>query len=292
MEEPSLHSSRIALAGGLAAALVVGGAGFLLGRGTTERTPPVVAPTPVAKPSPEPEPEPSRGILGRADLIALAATAADTAAGGRDPATERGVIEGRRFELRLPFGCNGPASEDSGATMRWRYDAADEALRVHVAPVAWTAEDWWSHDAPSDIDAIEGFWITRPWTSSEACPSGGDRPAAVGAEPVTLPGQTLAIGRIFSAEGARGGRRDGEAYSAVVRIPEDELDASDGFRLRVRGRIARTPDGPVRCRQPAGAEQRPICLIGVVMDEVAIENPANGETLATWSVAQRGPAEN
>lgn len=294
MEEPSPRSSRIALAGAVAAALVVGGAGFLLGRGTTERTQIVVAP-PVAAPTPKPAPDPSplRGVLGRSDLVALAAAAADAAAAGRAPGPEIAAADGRRFEVRLPFGCSGPAGEGSNAAMRWRYEADDQALRIQVSPMIWTAQDWWEGDAPAGIDAIEGFWITRPWTSSEDCPVAADRAMAAGVEPVTLPGQTLALGQTFSAEGARGGRRDGEAYQAVIRVPEEDLRTADGFRLRISGRIARIPNGgPVRCRQPAGSEQRPICLVGMVVDEIAIENPATEETLATWSVARREAGEN
>ena len=292
MEEPSPRSSRLALAGALLAAIVVGGAGFLLGRATTDRTEVAVTP-PHAAPTPKPVPEPvSKGILGRADLIALAAAAADAAAAGGDAGPEIAEADGRRFELRLPFGCNGPAGEDSGAAMRWRYDATAQALRLHVDPVTWTAQDWWPADAANGVEAIEGFWIPRPWTSSEACPGGGDRPAAAGTEPVMLPGQTLAVGQVFHAGGARGGRRDGEPYEAVVRVPEGRLDASQGFRVRISGRIGRPPRaGPVRCRQPAGPEQRPICLVSVVIDEVAVENPASGETLATWSPAGRNTPE-
>jgi hypothetical protein len=44
-------------------------------------------------------------------------------------------------------------------------------------------------------------------------------------------------------------------------------------------------------RQPAGPEQRPICLTGVVIDEGAIENSANEAALATWSVARREAPE-
>jgi hypothetical protein len=293
MEEPSLHGSRIALAGALGAALVVGGAGFLLGRATTERTPAVIA-QPVAAPAPKPAPEPAvpKGVLGRADLIALAAKAADAAADGREPVPQVAAADGRRFELRLPFGCSGPSGEDSSAALRWRHDPEDQALRIHAAPVTWTAQDWWGPDAAAGVEAVEGFWIARPWTSSEACPAGDDRSAAAGAEPVTLPGQTLAVGQIFFTEGARGGRRDGRPYETVVRIPEDELDVSAGFRLRISGRIARTRNaGPVLCRQPGGPEQRPICLVSVVIDEVAIENPATGKTLATWTVAGRETPE-
>jgi hypothetical protein len=291
MKEPSPHSSRIALAGGLAAIIVVGGGGFLLGRGTTERAP-AAAPAPVVAPAPVPAPAPERGVLGRADLIALAATAGDAAARGGDAMAQINAAAGRRFEVRLPFGCSGPAGEDSSAAMRWTYDADDRTLRVQASPVAWTADQWWRADAPAGVDTIEGYWIMRPWTASEACPKGDDRPAAIGLEAVTLPGQTLALGQVFAAERSRDAMRDGKPYQAVVRVAEDRLDTSQGFHLRVSGRITRIPGGgPVRCQQPAGPEQRPICLIGMVLDEVAIENPATDETLATWSVAQRSATE-
>ena len=293
MEEPSPRSSRLALAGALAAAMVVGGAGFLLGRGTTERTQAVVAP-PAAAPAPAPKPEPERkGVLGRSDLIALAASVADATAAGRDPGNQVAEADGRRFEVRLPFGCDGPAMEGSNAAMRWRYDARDQALRIHVDPVTWSPDAWWPGDAANGVEAVEGFWITRPWTSSEACPSGDDRLATPGAEPVTLPGQTLALGQILLAKGARGGGRNGQPYEIVVRVPEQELGVSKGFRLRITGRIVAVGAiGPVQCRQPASPEQRPVCLVSIAMDEVAVENPANEKTLATWSLGGRKPTED
>lgn len=172
--------------------------------------------------------------------------------------------------------------------MRWHYDPKARALRIHVTPAAWTVQDWWPADAVKDVEAIEGFWIARPWTSSEACPSERGRPTPAGPEPMTLPGQTLAVGQIFQVGGGRGGRRDGKPYEAVVRMEEGDLETAEGFRLRISGRIARTPGGgPVRCRQPAGPEQRPLCLVSVVMDEITIENPATGEALATWSLGAR-----
>lgn len=292
MEEPSLRSSRIALAGGIAAVLLVGGGGFLLGRATTERAPPAIEQAPVAtvapEPAPAPDPDASPGVLGRSDLLALAARAADGAAAGRAPDAGLGDLNGRRFELRLPFGCDGPAGETSQAAMRWRYDADAQALRINVSPTLWPAAAWWTGSPPPALDAVEGFWIARPWTSSEDCPVERESAGAVGAEPVTLPGQTLAIGQILPADEAREGARDRTAYDAVVRVPEDRLDASKGFRLRISGRVApMAGGGPVRCQQPLGPEQRPVCLIGVVLDEIAIENPAGGETLATWDVSRR-----
>lgn len=280
------------LAGVLASAILVGGAGFLLGRETAEPKQVVTAP-PAAKPSPTPTPASAPAlpsVLGRADIIALANAAADAGVGGA-PAGKVATLDGRRFELRLPFGCHGAAREGSNAAMRWRYDAQSQALRIHVRPVSWTAADWWADGEAAGMEAVEGFWIRRPWTSSEACPAAGARPAALGIDPVMLPGQTLAVGQVFYAEGARGGKRNGEPYETVIRVPEDQLDTSSGFRLRISGRIARAADArTVRCRQPAGAEQRPICLVSVVIDEVGIENPASGKTLAVWSLGAQGEA--
>lgn len=287
MDEPSPRSSRLALAGVLAATIVLGGAGFLLGRATAEperiaASPPAAAPAP----TPTPTAEPVRGLLGRAELIALAAAAADAAAAGRGPGPELVEADGRRFELRLPFGCDGPAAEGSNAAMRWHYDAGEEALRLHVDPVVWTGKDWGRAEA-AGAEALEGFWIARPWTASEACPVKGDQAAAAGAEPVTLPGQTLAVTQIFSGA-ARSGDRNIGPYQATIRMAEADLNAAEGFRLRISGRVAAARGaGPVQCLQPAGPEQRPICRINVVMDEVAIENPVSGTVLATWSLAGR-----
>lgn len=300
MEEPSLRSSRRALAGGVAAVLLVGGGGFLIGRGTTAREPGVMAQAPAAPSAPAParaiEPQPL-GVLGRSDLIGLAALASDAVAAGRAPGPEVGEAAGRRFELRLPFGCAGAASETSEAQMRWRYDEADEALRINVAPTVWAAAEWLPTPSLRGAGAVEGFWIARPWTSSEACPVAGEVSGATGAQPVTLPGQTLAVGQILptAATGTAGGEveRERTVYDAVVRVPRGKLDASKGFRVRISGRIARREEAdPVRCRQPLGPEQQPICLVEVVTDEVAIENAASGETLATWNVGTRDAAEN
>jgi len=285
MDEPSLRSSRLALAGGLAAALLVGTGGFLLGRATTERTPVPAGPPPAVAPAPKIETDTPRGVLGRADLIRLAASVADASAGGGEP--QIGDVDGRRFVLRLPFGCGGPAGADSNAAMRWRYDADANALRLHVAPIVWAASDWRAEAASSGGGTIEGFWISRPWTSSEDCPAGESRPIVAGAEPVTLPGQTLALGQISPAREA-GEEQSPRTYEAVVRVAQAQLDTTQGFRLRISGRIANLRgSGPVQCRQPAGPEQRPICLIGAVLDEVAIENPVSATTLAVWDVSPR-----
>lgn len=294
MGEPSPRTSRLAIAGTLLAAIALGGSGFLLGRETAPAPPPpstpsALAPGPVTPVSSE---APGSRILSRKDLIAFGNAAADAAASGPAPTLRLAEASGQRFELFLPFGCDGPAPEDSDAALRWRYDAAASALRVHVAPTSWPPEAWWQTPPPG-VEAIEGFWIARPWSSRETCASGGSNSAPPGIEPITLPGQTLGVAQVVTAETSRQARRDGRPYEAVVQAAPETLRLEAGLRVRLRGRIASFPAGEVvRCAQPGGREQRPVCLIAVSLDEVAVENPATQETLAAWTPTVAGPAEH
>lgn len=287
MREPSPRTSRFAIAGGLVALIVVGGGGFLLGRATTPTAQPIVKPLPVPTPSRQVETVPEQ-ILRRADLIDLGAAGADALASGTDLPKKIAALAGKRFELNLPFGCDGPAAEGSSAPMRWRYDEESRALRVHAAPMAWQITDWW-RNPPRPVETMEGFWIERPWSLAESCPRSPPIAAAPSAEPVTLPGQTLGLVQLTTAATPRQMRRDGKPYQAVVKLAADEIP-SDGLALRLTGRLDRFPDGlPVRCRQAGGREQRPICLIAVSLDEVAIRNPDDGETLAAWQPTADAP---
>ncbi|MGN5373404.1 hypothetical protein [Sphingomonas hankookensis] len=285
MKEPTPRNSRLALAGGLAAILVVGGGGFVLGRRSGDAPAPPSPPVAAAEPARQ---EPARPVLvapfDRAGLLAIASVAADAVTLAGDRAVDVEHVVGRRFSIALPFGCTGPLRDDDAAGTGWRYDAAGKALRVQVAPNRWPPADWWSQAAPAGVQAIDGFWIARPWSSSEACPALPSPTAAIDADPVTLPGQTLAIGQVVGSDATRQDGRDTLPYVAVVRTEPDAVRTDQGFRLRLSGRLAALPGGQVtHCHQPGGAEQRPLCLIGVTFEEVAIENPATGTTLARWS---------
>lgn len=284
MREPSPRSSRLALGGGLAAAIAVGTAGFLLGRESVPPSAPVAtvaARTPTPAPSPQPT-EAAARVLGRADLLALANIAADAFASGKSVPGDVDSAAGRQFDLVLPFGCSGP--NDLAATaMGWQYDAGTATLRVSATPVTWSGADWQVRQGDAVAPAT-GFWINRPWSGDERCPVRIGEAAPTGTVPVTLPGQTLAIAT-FGANGVLGHER--RAFETVQRVPE--FDGSLGFRLRITGRLDRAVSGgPVRCVQPAGVEQRPICLIAAAMDEVRIENPATGVTVATWTIGRTG----
>ncbi len=283
MKEPSPRASRLALTAGIVAVMVVGGGGFLLGQRLSQEGPTSVTPVEVV-PTPSPSPAVSAPrVLGRADLLALAAEAADAIARGEAmPGSIRDAV-GKPFAISLAFGCDGPAAPDSKTAMRWRYDDAAGALRLNVSPVTWSPGEWSAGDAASKIETIEGFWIARPWTRSEACPAPRASTGPTGAEPVTLAGQTVAIGQMFGVGGTRQGRRDGKAYSSVLRMERAALDRSQGLALRLTGRIGSGANGtPATCRQPGGPEQHPVCLIFVVLDELTIADPVTDKALATW----------
>lgn len=290
MVEPTPRTSRLAIAAGLTAMVAIGGGGFLLGRSTVPPPPPpVLPPRPAPTPSAE-APPPVEEVLRRSDLIALGAAAADAAASGTELTATATAAVGKRFELIVPFGCDGSAPADSQLPMRWRYDADAQALRIHVAAARWPVAQWWQ-EPPAGLEAMEGFWIGRPWSSSETCPAASAVSAAPDATPVTLPGQTLGIVQLIRADTPRQMRRDDKPYEAVVRMTENVVAPGRGLHLRLTGRVDRFPDGrPVRCREAGGREQRPICLIAVSLEEVAFQNPGDGALLATWQPTADTPA--
>ena len=273
MVEPSRSSSRRALAATVAAALGLAGAGFVAGRATR-------APTPVTTPTPEPSAVPTPIVaetpapaqaLGRADLIAAARAAADASASGLPLPADLTALTGRRFDLRLPFGCNGAAAPADA--LGWTFDKEAQTLRVRATPASFAPADW-----AAAAELVEGFWIEQPWRSVESCQA--SEAAAAPSE------RTLALAEVHGGDDSRVGRRDGEPFETVAKTAPDALDASQGLRLRLTGRLVAAPgsEAPVLCRAtPAGS--RPVCLLTVAFDEVAVENPATAATLATWSAS-------
>ncbi len=297
MDEPEVRSSRIAIALAALVAVAVGGGGFLIGR-TFAPHPPAAVDSAPREPVTRPTVLPAESLtLSRGDLVSLAAKGADALSSGAPlPPDVRGSA-GRRFELLIPFGCGGPSAGTSESAF-WTYDKAQGRLRISVTPTGWQAGDWNLGEAPG-LEAIEGFWVDRPWSSSTDCPAAPEQtePAPEATEntpppdkqPAAEPERTLAVAQIFLADGTRGIRRANRPYSIVTRVAPEQFDGTRGFRLRLTGRIDRTPNGePVQCVQPGGAQQRPACLIATVLDEVRIEDPASGEALATWRANHSG----
>lgn len=277
MHEPSVRGSRLAIAAGLAAVLIVGGTGFLVGRETAPK-PRIVSPAPARQTEPTPAPTEApvdRPAWGRSQLLGLIGEAADASASGEPLPEKIAQAAGRRFDLVLPFGCAGPSAEGSRNAMGWRLDEAKGVVRVYAKPESWTPDEW---RLPSSAEStLKGFWIPRPWSSSAECPAQVGQTGATGSEPVTLPGQTLAIAQTMPSDA------QWRTFEKVERVEPDEIVAAAGFRLRLSGKIDSFPDGgPIRCIQPAGPEQRPLCVLAARFEEVRIENAATGEVLGVW----------
>lgn len=287
MREPSARTSRLAIAAGLAAFIAIGAGGFLLGRATAPKAPPP-APAPVAViPPPIPVLPQSPRLWGRAEIADLARRAADALSSGKPLPNDIAGAVGQRFELSLPFGCSGEADKDSAAPMRWRYDEAAGVLRVHAMPVAWKAADFELPPGGDGYDA-EGFWMERPWSTSDECPAAPRTASPDQQAPAPAPDQTLALAQ-FGQNDGNDLWRQGRPFEKVLRLAPEDFAPSRGLRLRLIGRIEQVPgNGPIHCVQPAGVEQRPACVLAISLREVRMEMPGADAPLAIWE--NRGAA--
>lgn len=273
---------RVILAIAAALLIVVLGMLALRQEEPAPRLPTPTAPVPEAAP-PKPVPPAPLPPLDRWQMLTAAAIAADAVAGGQALPDDDKALVGRSFTLRLPFGCAGPtppAKSDGEAAepwASWRYDARSSALRLRAQPERWGDADWIAALAPDmAIDAVEGFWIERPWTRSERCPA-----AAAGPEPAAA-ARTVAIAQFFAPDAPRTLRRGSRPYSVTVRTNEPVADAPRQYDLVISGRVSGFADGqPVHCRDNGGSVP-PTCVIAVEYARIAFEDPKSGETLADW----------
>ena len=224
--------------------------------------------------------------LTRGDLVSAADQAASAYAEGKSPSAADPLV-GRDFAVRVPFGCNGPAPADASGSENdglaaWTWEAKGQAIQLRMAPSDWTASAMLSEAGASDKwEAVEGFWIPRPWLASETCPAVHADPLQTGAPPASP--QTVGLAAVFEVGGSRIGRRNGRAYEYSVRQTGDvPLTApKTGFRILLKGRVASFPSGrAIECRA-SGPDQRPVCIVAVQLDQVAYED-ATGNTLSEW----------
>ena len=225
---------------------------------TTNETAPTPRPKPVELPVPE-------AVLDREALLIAAIRAASAAAAGTDDRKIQDELRDRRFVFRWRFGCPG---SDEDAPMRAEYRERDETLRVTVeptlAPDSPLLEPW----VPSNFEEASGFMVDDPWLLTSACaaPSAGSG--------------SVAIVELFHAEGSRASRPP-EAYRITRRIEGGKVPEG-GLEFVRSGRMEALPDGKVISCQAGEQGGRPQCLISVKVDRAAVENPADGETLAEW----------
>lgn len=230
--------------------------------------------------------------LSRADLITGLAQAASVYSAG-STVTGSDPLVGRTFSLKLPFGCGGPTTtgQVNDGVAQWQWGDNQTSIRLAMVPGDWIAsplvagavvvEDG---ESPENAwEAVEGFWIERPWLATEACPA-ASLSASITAPPTA---QSVGLVAVFPEGGSRLGRRNGRAYQHILRADGDTplTPPEGGFALRLEGRVVGFPGGRAGRCVAFSPDQRPTCVAAVQLDRVAFEAAATGETLAEWRVS-------
>ncbi|MBU1378841.1 MAG: hypothetical protein KKE02_20630 [Alphaproteobacteria bacterium] len=291
---PGPRLFRLSLAG-LVCAPVVAGC-----KPTQQPPPPAPAP-PIVQPTTLPPQAPS--ALDRARLLQAVDLAASSYTSGQTRAGED--VAGRRFVLRQAFGCQGPALTATPGLAQWTWGRDRRSIEISLAPADWSRDPLFS-TADSPWEAVEGFWIARPWMRDAGCPAPPtgttkdaeaattDRAAepdaatppidpTTPAHPAAPAPQVAGLASVFEAGGSRVGRRDGKAFALTQRAETGVVLVAParGFRLVIEGRLGAFPSGQaIRCRAPS-ADTRPVCVAAAEVDRVAFED-ADGRVLREW----------
>ncbi|MEN5175464.1 hypothetical protein [Brevundimonas diminuta] len=272
-------------------------------------------PEPAAPANPAPPPTVVLdSTLNRAALLAALTEAGTALADGQ---TRDAALTGRTVSVRLPFGCSGEtnvAGEASGLPRLARNE--DGSLTLTVTPEDLSASALVPATREGAVDkweAVEGFWIARPWSSLDVCPTSAAQPApapdpapspaqtadktpaegkaleartveTVASPPVVQPERSAGLAAVFETGGSRLGRRQGQAYVHVIRGEKGvaPTPAPGGYALRLEGRLTAFADGKaVHCVQK-DAESRPVCVAALRLDRLAFEDGATGALLSEW----------
>ena len=238
-----------------------------------------------ADPAPAPAAPLADPVLDRAAILSAVDAEASRTAAGLAAAATGDPLAGRRFRMRVAFGCLGPEPappegvSDAGAP-RWSRSGDGRSIRLRFTPADWTAGDA-TGPAVEGFEQVGGVWINQPWMRSEGCPA----PGLPALDTFVLPAPPSVALALLRAEGAsRLGRADDRAFTFTVRGQGDAAapDPVRGYRLVLEGRLTPWADGRViRCRV-SRTDSRPPCAVGVVLDRLAYEDGATGETLSEW----------
>jgi hypothetical protein len=236
---------------------------------------------------------PAASMDREALLLAVGRAASARAAGTEDNAAQR-ELDGQPFEFTIRFGCDGPAEDLRSDPLGWAFEVDKSILRLRAMPTMTADDPIAARIAGPAVEAIEGFWVPRPWMLHAACP-GPVAPALAAAEPragsdkadqeaeASPSAPKVGIAQFFTATDARTRRRDGRAYESVKTLEDGARVGSQGFSLVLSGRLRAVPGKRVIECVAADGDTPPDCIVSADIDEVRIEQPADGSALARWS---------
>ncbi len=225
--------------------------------------PSVDAPAPVKREIPLPD-----LALDRESLLVTMLTAAGSAMTGLDDEEAQKALNGRRFELRMRFGCPGA---DPAATRRWSFDQKSDALKVTVKPDLSIEVP--GADEDTKPTTLSGFSVPRPLLLANGCPL----PEYRGIDP----GARINFALVQAADPDAPRARALLASYDIVKKISPEAAPNGGLDLFLSGRIEADTQGRTITCSPAGGQVR--CLARATFDRIAIEDPASSTLVAEWS---------
>jgi hypothetical protein len=266
------------------AVLTTVAAALLLAQCDRNRPEPIDAEPVAADPVPVPG-VPALTTLNRADLLAATSRAASAYAAGEQMEGTDALV-GRQFSIRIPFGCNGPRPTQAEAAgdglARWSWGPENQTIQLSLTPGDWLNTALIAGTSESDWEAVEGFWVPRPWLTAGDCSTVRADPLQSGAGAPSP--QTVGLAAVFGADDSRVGRRNGRAYAFTIRPTGDTPLAAPtrGYRVVLEGRLAGFPDGrAIRCRA-SNPDQRPVCIAAMRLDRVGFTNADGSVLLSEW----------
>jgi hypothetical protein len=205
-------------------------------------------------------------------LVTLLGAAGDAIVGADDAETQK-ALKGRRFDLRMRFGC---PDTPPIAGRSWTYDEKSGAMKVTVKP---DVDEEIEHPATTDGPEAKpakahrgGFQIPGPTLLPVGCPT---------ADFAAVPGFTnlrFALVQTTDADSPRA-QQLLNSYEIVKKIAPDAAPTK-GLDLILRGRLESDAQGRVVTCAPNGGVAE--CLANVTIDKVSIENPETSVLVAEW----------
>ena len=233
--------------------------------------------------------------LDRAALLLAAVRAASAYAAGMKDAAAQRDLAGKRFELRIRFGCGG--TREQGDDRGWRFDETRRTLRLSVKNDISASDPAVKAMVDKAFESVEGLWLGRPWLLVAACPqsvppvaepaaqageSGSEAGSPAEAPPASPVTSRVGLAQFFTATDPRTALRRERPYESTTVLDESQAPSAQGYDFVMSGRLRALPDRRVIACHSASADMAPDCIISVRLDRAWIERPDNREMLAEW----------